>query len=105
MAKPKTPRNYFHVQPLINDPAGDKWSLAADKNTQARLQFSEEAWYFKTQKDARLSARGLAKTYRPSEVLYHRHPKKGENPHLFPINSRDTYENDPPEIPGVRRRK
>lgn len=109
MAKPKRSqakgaRNFFHVMPLINDPAGVKWTLAADKKTQARLNFTG-IHYFKSLKDARVDARTIAKQYRPSEVLYHRHPKKGENPHLFPINARDTYEADPPQIPGARAKK
>ena len=100
----KVPRNNFHVQPLVNDPAGDKWSLSADKNTQRRLQLDPPVLYFRNFKAAQRSARSIAKGWEPAELLYHRLPKKGENPNLYPIYNKDSFGDDPNPPAGILKK-
>jgi len=103
-------RAYFHVLPTAKRKIteGFDWKVYADKPTREWLvangnaEDAEPAFY-KTKADAMMEGRDLADRHRPSELIWHRRPKPGEKPNVFPIQGRSTYGNDPNPPEGFWR--
>ena len=118
--KKKVPRNYFHVLPLMSDPSESPtgkpmvigWVVRADEKTGIRLMGTTEAHLkafivatsnsplFTDKKAAITYGRAVAREAKPSELMIHRLPKKGERKGVYPICDRSSYGNDPKSTKG-----